>query len=239
MTARVALVACVLLAGCQPEPKDFPPLGGGGGGPGGGAGGGGADAATDALQNPLTGRVCLITDLRQLGDCATTGADGLTVTLGSYEAVTEDDGTFIIEGSQGTSVAWRITGPNIVTSVQGLSIVHQIPAIRSSRYADLLLDNGIILNPGEGSIVVEVLENNAPRSGALASTNPQASFATRYDGNSALVWDQDQTGLFGIAWLPGVDAGASLLTIDPAAGANVDTTITVEDGAITFVRVSL
>lgn len=235
---RAALIA-VLLAGCQPEPKDFPPLGGGGGGPGGGAGGGNNDAGIDALQNPLSGRVCLVSDLRKLDECAATGADGLTVTLGSYETQTEVDGSFIIEGSQGTSVAWKITGTNIVSSVQGLSIVHQIPAIRTSRYADLLLDNGIILNPGQGSIVVEVLESNAPKPNALATTNPVASFGTRYDGSSALVWDQDQTGVFGIAWISGIASGATLLTIASSTLPDVDTTVTIEDGAITFVRVAI
>lgn len=234
------LLAALLLGGCQPEPKDFDPLPGGGGGLGGSSGGNTDGPLGDALINPLSGRVCLVTDLRQpLTGCSTSLAGNLVVTLGSSSAVTEADGSFVIETPGGTGLTWRVTGANIVTTVSDLGTIPQVPAIGVSRYNDLLLDNGIILSPGQGSVVIDVVDSDGAVSGVLASSTPLAQFATHYDGASALVWDQDQTGSFGIAWIPGVAAGPAVVTIDPPVGSDVSSTIAVEDGAITFVTFGL
>src|SRR5688572_28182346 len=48
--------------------------------------------------NLFMGRVCLLTDVRDMDDCATTGAAGLTVRLGTASAVTTNDGSFSIVG---------------------------------------------------------------------------------------------------------------------------------------------
>jgi hypothetical protein len=233
---RLALVA-LLLAGCQPDPKDFDRLPGGGGGIGGGGGGGGdADAPGDALLNPIDGRVCLTTDLRQLNECSDTAAGNLTVTIGGNVATTIDDGSFTIERPEGTGLTWRIEDPRIVTSLAALGVVHQIPAIRANDYNELLLDNGFLLSPGQGAVVTEAIDNTFPVEGVVVSSNPASLNATRYDGANAAIWDLDATGDFGVAWIPDLPVGPAIVTADPPVGSNVSSTIAIEEGAITFVK---
>lgn len=239
---RLALIG-FLLAGCQPEPKDFDrlPGGGGGGGAGGGTGGGGSDAPTDAVLDALRGRVCLIDDLRQLGACSDTDAGDLSVAIGGNIAVTIADGTFTIENPVGTGLVWRIEDANgrIVPSIAELGVVHIIPAIRTIDYSDLLTDNGFLLSPGQGSVVASTVDGAGPVTNALVGSNPVAQFATRYDGANAQVWDQDATGTFGVAWLAGIATGPATITVTPQVGASVSATLPIEDGAITFATFGL
>src|ERR1044071_9473062 len=71
----------------------------------------------DALVT-LAGRVCIALDIRSpLANCATTGAGGITVTLGTKTATTLADGAFTIEKPSGSTLTWRATGQGLVKSV--------------------------------------------------------------------------------------------------------------------------
>jgi hypothetical protein len=237
-------LACLLLVACQPEPVDFPRspgVGGGFGGTGNG-GGGGTDAAVDGAE--LIGRVCLVDDLRRLDECATVGADNITVTLGTSSTTTENDGTFTITEPAGTALTWRASGGDgadaIVPSVIGFAADHVIPAIRATDYQDLLDANGAILTPGQGSLVLAVIANGIAVIDAEVSSTPAAQFQTRYDGSSQLNWDVDGTGVEGLAWLTGMSAGGNTITISPPNNAqDRSTDVTIENGAITFATFEL
>ncbi len=240
---RLAVVA-LLLIGCK-EPKDFDPVGGGG--PGGVTGLTDAprdsetDAPTDATL--VTGRVCVVQDLRKLTVCDATNADDITVQIGTAQATTATaNGTFMIDLPSGTGLTWNVSHPDFMTAISQLGTSFTLNTIRTTDYANLLSDNGIILTGGQSSsVVVQVLDtNDAPLVGATAATSPGAQFQTRYDGNSAATWDQDSTGAFGVAWLPGTTGTSTQLTVTPPSGGGSPVTLTIPlvPDAITFATVS-
>jgi hypothetical protein len=236
---RLAVVA-LLLIGCK-EYEDFPPVSGGG--PGGMQGVTDAvadsesDAPTDA--NLVTGRVCVVRDLRALTSCDPDNAGLIVVQIGNKQVETEEDGSFTIDVPPGTGQIWRVFHPDFVTSISELGTSFVLPAIRINDYSDLLGDNGVILTAGQSSsVVVQLLDGSAPLVGGTAVTSPAAQFQTRYDGNSAMTWDQDSTGTFGVAWLPGTTGTSAALTVTPSSDAPITTTIPLEADAITFATVS-
>lgn len=187
--------------------------------------------------NLLVGRVCLLTDVRVFTSCASTGAGGLTVRLGSDSTTTSDDGTFTIAGQ--TSGVWRITGPNIVTSVEVLAD-YFIPAILKSDFDAMRTDSAgadIIVYPGEGSMMVYASRNGAGVSGVTASTTPPGYYQPFYDGSSELAFTQTSTSTNGIIWVPGIDVGNATLTL--ALPGNPQVTAPILDGAITFANIVL
>jgi hypothetical protein len=240
---RLVIVAVLCGTGCQPEPLDFPPLPGGGGGIGGGGTDGGAQldgSLDDGDVGAINGRVCVVLDLRNLGTCDDDGVLGTTVSLGDSTALTDDTGAFTIETPTGTDLVWSVTGLDLVPSVIEFGTAFELPAIRTNDYADLLSDNGILLTAGQGSVVAQVTSTSVPVSGATVASSPQAQFTTRYDGNSALVWDEDATGPRGVAWLAGITpAIATTLIVSPPIGADVTVTAPVEADSITFAKIAL
>jgi hypothetical protein len=188
----------------------------------------------------IVGRVCLTDDLRTpSSNCSTTGAADLIVTLGTRTAVTNPDGTFAIEVPAGSSLTWRVVGTDTITTVMPFSADFIIPVISIDDYADLLTSNGAILAAQQGSAVVRVAQANVLVPGALVTTDPPATFATRYDGASATVWDTDGTGVFGAAWVAGLPVGATALTATPPGGGAQSVVAVVEDQAITFVTIEI
>src|SRR5690349_12972878 len=110
---RVLLV--LALVGCQGASEQYPvdP-----GGPNPGGMGMMVDAASIDAPDPdagnlLMGRVCLVTDVRGL-NCAGSGANGITVTLGTNSALTTANGSFSIVTPTGSNLVWRATGANVV-----------------------------------------------------------------------------------------------------------------------------
>jgi hypothetical protein len=213
----------------------FPDSNGGGGGDGGGDGGG-TDSQVAAIDaNIFTGRVCLAADPRRLNECSTTGAGGLTVRLGSASTTTAADGTFMIEGQ--ASNVWRVTGANIVSSYMLLGD-YEIPAITRTTYDAMIAANmnGLTLNPGEGSVMAQVIQNGVGRTGAFASSAPTSTWQPFYDGTSQTDWDQDATDVNGTIWFAGLDVGTASITVtyidDFAKGG-----LPIFDGGITFTTV--
>jgi hypothetical protein len=248
--ARLALVTlAVLAAGCPAgDGDDDYPIGGGGGGGGtsgprtdGGIGDGGTDGPA-----ALRGRVCLLTDLRRLtsampGDCATTGAGNLQVSLGGGTPVlTAADGTFTAPAREGTNLAWQVTGQNLAPSIVPVSASAPLllPATGDATYNDLLLSNGVTIEQGEGSIVARILRNGTPVMNAAAQIVGGESLQTRYDGTNPTVWATTATGMLGVAWLPDNVAGVRTLRVVQGT-TQLLVPVTIVAQAITFVTIVL
>ncbi|HWO26227.1 MAG TPA: hypothetical protein VNO30_46185 [Kofleriaceae bacterium] len=246
------LLLAVLAAGCPAAgDSDDYPIGGGGGG--GGTSGPRADAGTGGDggidgQGTIRGRVCVVSDLRRLtsavpGDCATMNAGGLSVRLGgSASVLTSADGSFTIPAQPGTNLSWRVSGQGFITSIVPVSTSALLPAIRESAYADLKGSNGIIVSPGQGSIVARVVRGTTTGTtavtGATAQVTGGESLQTLYDGTSATVWATTATGALGVAWLPDNVAGARTLRV-VVGTTQLSVPVAIVDQAITFVTISL
>lgn len=249
--ARLALLFLLALAtGCPAEGGDDDyPIGGGGGG--GGVSGPRTDAGTGDGDGggtggtTINGRVCLLSDLRRLinaapTDCATSGAGGISVSLGSSAPVmTLADGSFSIRAQEGTNLAWRVSRLGLMTSIVPLSGSSLLPAIRDDDYNDLVIQNGGVPVPGNGSIVARVIRAGAPVMSATAVlVAGQQVEQTRYDGTNPMVWGTTATGALGVAWLPDNVAGPATLrvTLGPTV---VPVALTTVPDAITFVTIAL
>ncbi len=192
----------------------------------------GAIAPIDA--NEFDGRVCLLTDQRVLNQCATTGAAGLTVRLGTATAVTGADGSFKIVGQSGSGLVWRITGPNIKSSFEVLAD-YFIPAMTTTMFNAMKTANGVFEVAGEGSMMVFVSRNGQGVLGQTAGSVPAGFFQPFYDNNASMTtWTQTATGNAGAVWIPGLDVGSVTVT---AGG--VATTAPIFDDAITFANIIL
>src|SRR5688572_9280078 len=167
----------IVLAACKSSMNgdDFPVDPGGGGGIGVKVDAFMPDAPDPDASTQLTGRVCLISDLRGLA-CASTGAGSITVTLGTQTATTSDSGAFTIMTPGGSNLVWRASGVGIVPSVMHFGPSTTIPAVEIDTYGDLLNANSVTLQAGEGSIVARVVRNTTPQAGAVASASPGAQF---------------------------------------------------------------
>ena len=228
------VIALVLVAGCRSESDEFAVSPGGGGG---GIGMGGSDepdAGIDGNGAGIVGRVCVLSDLRQPSVCNPTGAGDIVVTLGTRIATTAEDGAFVIQTPTGSNLVWHAVGPQIVTSAQPFSTSTLVPAMPVDGYNDLLDANGILLSPGQGSIVAQVIQATNPVVDATATVSPLAQFPLLYDGASATTWDPNATGTLGVVWITGAAIGPTTVRVTPPVGSAVSTTLLVEDQAITF-----
>jgi hypothetical protein len=183
--------------------------------------------------------VCLVTtDPRALGlhagDCATTGADNLTVRLGSQVATTGPDGTFTIDARDASaSAVWHVTGANIATSAMVISD-YEIPALTRSLFDTLKSANGVYLLPGQGSLIAQLVHNGAGVSGATATTGPTAEYGPFYDSSTTTIWSQSNTGAAGVVWVAGLDVGGATITANALTSAPQP----ILDDAITFVTLT-
>lgn len=236
----------VLVAACGDDGNMLPVGGGGNDGGFGFPDSGGGSGTSDAKQDSGTpapidasmfiGRVCLVADSRKLDACATTGAGGLTVRLGSSSAVTADDGGFMIAGTE--AAIWIVTGANIVTSVEKVGD-YEIPALTRTLFNGMIAQNLMPFppNPGEGHIIAQVIRNGAPLAGVLAGQPATATWAPFYDGADTTHWTQSGTGANGAIWIPNIDVGTVNTSFASGATTINVTGLPIEDGAITFTTV--
>lgn len=257
LSSAFLLFVVVFAAACGKTDNTMLPVGGGGGGDGGlrpDSSPFTGDAATpdgtlgDGGAATLTGRVCLAADPRMLTmlvsptACASTGADGLTVTLGDQTATTAADGTFTIQMPSGAgSLVFHVTGPNIVPSHMILSD-YEIPALTTATFEALEAANGVTLLPGEGSIFAQIIRNGAGYTGVVAGSTPTSNYDAFYDGASATAWTQTGTGNYGAVWLPGLDVGDSAATVKATDSEATPVSITtaaqpIYNGGITFIDI--
>jgi hypothetical protein len=247
VTMRLCFALVATLVACSGDDSMLP-VGGGGndGGFGSPDGGGGTtdgriiDAPT-GTPSPIdaslfVGRVCLLSDSRKIDQCASTGAGGLTVRLGSSTAVTSDSGMFTIAGTAAT--VWTVTGANIVTSLKVVGD-YEIPAITRTMFNGMIAQNLMPFPPnaGEGHVIAQVVRNGMPLPGATATQPAAATWAPFYDGSDATHWTQAGTGANGAVWIPNIDVGAASTTFASGTTTIMSTGIPIQDGAITFMTV--
>jgi hypothetical protein len=235
-----SVLAFVLLAGiaaCHDDVEMFP-IGPGTGGPGGGMTPDAAPPDSSSAGTQISGRVCLISDARTPTTCADSGAGNLTVTLGTETATTADNGSFSITSHGGTGLVWRVAGDAIVPSAMQVSTEHVIPAIGQQLYADMVAANNAIVGDGSGAIIARLTSGGSGVSGLVAATTPDPEGLIYYDGTSTLSFETNQTGSFGVVWVPGLLPQTTTLTLGGAKDATV-AGIPVYASTVTFVLAAI
>jgi hypothetical protein len=234
----LVLPLAALAVACPAQHDDLPVTPGGGGGHGGTSGGGVLDAAPDSTTDGSTaGRVCLAADPRALDSCAGTGAGGLTVTLGSGSATTAADGTFALLAPTTSDLVWTVSGSAIMTSMMPFGPSATIPALSTNTYENLTTGNGVEPIAGEGDVFVQITQGGSALAGAKVSVSPPPAYAPYYDGNSSTTWNQNFTGSYGVAWVPGITSGVATVTVQPPAtgsGSALMLTAMIGDQTLTF-----
>lgn len=257
-TGTMKLAVLALLAACQSGGGDDYPTGLGGGGPivvGGGGGGGDAgtgDGGDSDAGVELTGRVCILKDLRQPTVCdAAQNALGLRVSLGTRTTTTIDKaGSFRLTAPLGAGFTWHVTGDvldRIVTTAMPFGTENTIPVVPTQLYRDLLSTNKVEVLDQEGSIVVRVVSGVTPVANVSATSTLAASLTLYDSNNSALDWNESpvgRTAAAGVVWFPDVPLAVvpptlTTITLTPQGGTPVGTLVTVENQAITFVTKDL
>jgi hypothetical protein len=248
---KLALLALGLVA-CRASADDYP-IGPGGNGNGRGSGaadaglGDGGDAADGDAGVQISGRVCVISDLRFPTVCNGGDADKITVSIGTTRTATPNArGDFTINAPLGPFV-WRVSGTNFTTSIVSVSGDNTLPVIGDALYLEMLGVNKVTRLPEMmSSAVVRVVHGGtAPVASVLATSVPATSDLPFYDDNDTLDWRSDMlgTGPNGVVWLPDLPligtAGSVKITLKPPVGAAVDITASLVDQAITFVTVEL
>lgn len=245
-------VFLLLLAACtNRDLGDYPSRPGGGGpvtqAPGGATDGGVTDGGDGDAGVLITGRVCIVTDLRTPTVCdgrSIADASKVTVVLGtrSPTAAPTKSGDFTIFAQLGTDLVWRVSGNGFITSVMPFGTDNIIPIVRDGDYLALASGNGTTLpQEGLGSVVARVVNGLAPASGVVATTTLTSSgvaVGALYDTSNADIWGQNaSTQTNGIVWFPGVDVTTTgTITLAPPAPAkSVPIQVSVEENSITFV----
>jgi len=195
--------------------------------------------------NVTRGRVCVGSDLRDLGNCSSIGAGGIAVSLGDNSTVTAADGTFTLPLPDTTLDEFIVSG----TSTNGVSIVPTtsafttsatIPAIDAELYQSILLANGITSADGTGSVLVNVTRADLAASGVTVSSTPSGA-GTLYAGSSSMVWNGTGTGESGTVLIPGITAGSVDLSYQTILG-GLETQVngvTVRNGGVTILSTQL
>jgi hypothetical protein len=188
----------------------------------------------------ITGRVCLLSDVRQPGACAGTGAGNITVQLGTASALTADDGAFSLISPGGANLVWNVSAADLVPSVMPLGASNLLYAVPAVLYEDMLTTNSVVVGATEGAIVVFVRDQSGPVQGAdVAVTPASATYDPLYDTADAVTWAPGDTGPFGASWVPALGQGTATVTVTPpSAGAQVVNNVPVAGGALTFLTVT-
>jgi len=259
----------LVLAACSSSSGDDYPVGGGQSPPvhndGGGSGVKDAGVGDGGLLDGgvlVTGRVCLLDDLRKLGDrtaCAKTGVDKLTVSLGlgpktsagTRTATTTADGSFSLIAAVDAGFTWHVTGPtsgaNALTPTAMLyGTDNLIPVIRATLYQDNAGEGGVQISATSASVVARVVRGTAGVSNLVAAASAAPGLTTLYDagGTGAIqTWDTDVTSGRGIVWLPGIELGqaatSTSVTLTQSGTAIATRTLPLEQGTITFATIEL
>lgn len=237
------LVLLVLLVGCHPSDMDYPV---GGAGVHGGGGTLIVDAAMDgSATGPIAGTACVLTDPRDLTSCATTGAAGLTVTLGTATATTADDGSFMIARPTTAGAVWVVTGSamGVVESVTAFTGQTRIPVMDAAMLTTLENVNGVQPAPGSGTLMARISRGGIPVAGEMARVIPATidPHGTLYDpANAPDAWATSATGPFGTAYAPGATTGTAMLVVSAAGTTQLTVSgIPITDGGVTFVFAEL
>ena len=234
----------LLVAACSPDVKTYGVVPGGPGVPSTGDddGSGSGSSTVDANPDLIEGLVCLLADPRNFTSCETTGAGGLTVALpGVLAATTADDGTFAIAIPTGSNLAWTVTGANIMPSTIGFGASAIIPAIATVDFTNLADDNGVVVDPGTGTILGQVSQNGTTATGVIAVSTPAGEYPTFYaSATDPVIWSASSTEAFGTFWMAGLAPGSTSIAFTPNGGTveQIDN-VPVVAGGITFLTFGL
>jgi hypothetical protein len=245
---RAALIA--LLTACTASSNDFPPRPGGGGGgvvSGGGGGttgdGGVGDGGDGDAGVSVTGRVCILKDLRQPTLCDTNqDASKVSVSIGGRTPVSPPTrtGEFSIFAPLGTDLVWHATGTNFARTAMPFGTDNLVPIVPDALYNDLLLQNiGALLQEGQGSVVVRAVTGAVPATGVSATTTlVSGNVVPRFDADtSATDWREvGPTESHGVLWFPGVQTTTTpaRITLTRAPGSPAVVSVNVEEATISF-----
>jgi hypothetical protein len=244
---KLAVLVILLVAACRADSDDFPIGPGGSGSNGGGGDGGVRDAVDGDAGVAISGRVCIITDLRRPTACDdTTNAESLLVSIGvTRTAKPNARGDFTIAAPLG-QFTWRVSGNNFITSVIPFGGETTLPVISDVLYTEMLSANGVTLADQQGSIVVRVVKGVAAVQNVTAVSNPATADLAFYDSTTALDWRSDLigTGPAGVVWLPDLPLAATpptqaTITLTPSGASPTSITAVVENQTITFVTADL
>jgi hypothetical protein len=205
----------------------------------GGGGTGSSSITPDAAEDPdggggdVAGRVCLLSDPRDPAACAASGADGLTVTLGSATATTAADGSFAI-ASTGTNLTWFVNGTGIEPTAMRRAAGTTIPVLASLLYGDMIAGMSAIVTTETGGVIVRLRRAGAAFTDAAAVVTPTPDSEVYYDGPGVTDWDVDATGPFGVIWISAVSPGTVSLALDTGTLQRTVSGIPVFAGTLTF-----
>ncbi|HET7499854.1 MAG TPA: hypothetical protein VFK02_02595 [Kofleriaceae bacterium] len=263
---KLAMLLALALVACQASSDDYPPLHGGGGVGGGGGGGGsgsGSDAGAGDAGLALHGRVCRLSDLRNLGKldkCDPTGVGGLTVTLGvgasttpgTRTTTTADDGSFAISAPMGAGFTWHVFGSStsgtgsgsdnrvVTRSAMPFGTDNTIPVILDGLLNQVIGDNGVTVTDLQGSIFVRVLRGVTGVTGVVgAETTTSNEVLYSSDPSKGDIWDKNQTDSAGIVWVPGVPVALATVSLSQQGTPLDPVRVSVEDQTNTFITVEL
>src|ERR1044071_7460685 len=246
---RAALIA--LLAACTASSSDYPMRPGGGGGVivgGGGSGGttgdGGVDGGDGDAGVSVSGRVCILKDLRQPTLCDTAqDASKVSVSIGGRSPASPPakTGEFTILAPLGTDLVWHATGLHFTRSAMPFGTDNLVPIVPLALYSDLLLQNMVtLLAEGQGSVVVRAVTGAAPAVGVSANTTlvSGGSVVPLYDADpSPTDWRElGPTQTHGVLWFPAVNdtTTPARITLTRTGGTPVVVSVNVEQQTITF-----
>lgn len=183
----------------------------------------------------VAGRICVVTDPRNLTGCATSGADGLTVSLAGSTTTTNADGSFQLV-APATASEVSVTGAGIVPTQISMASAASIPVLRADLFSQMLAANGITPASGSGSILGTVVRGGVPQPGVTVTVTPPPAFAPRFDGATPTAFTLDATGARGVIWIPGVALGPTQLTFRDLATSGETTVngVQVVNGGITI-----
>jgi hypothetical protein len=202
----------------------------------------------------MTGRLCLLSDLRTPNLCpATTGIGGISIeVVGGATTTSADDGSFSVASPGGSIAKLRIAygGDDYrdvlvpVGLVDGAASGLRMPLVTDALWDNLLTTVGVVEPGGSASIISYFVKGSIAATGVEVQSPSGTTNFPIYDrpNDPPDDWIAGAlTGPRGAAIMVGVPAGspeASFLVI-PADSASFDVDAPVEANALTFVTVAL
>lgn len=221
-----------------------PPIGQGSGDPADGSVSDGGDGGTQ-----LTGRICVLSDLRNAGSttgCGPAGspsAGGLNVRLDGALVRTATDGTFTIPAPTGTDAVWKIDdggAEQFITSFVPYAGQTVVPVLSRDGFLALEGGSNFQLSADAGLVLVRVLRGSAPVANVTGAVDVPTDAVSLYDGDTLDQWnDTTATGPKGLVLFANVAANPSGAATPATAKLKVGATtvpvlMTVWDQSITF-----
>lgn len=248
---RLSTIALVVLAGCAAEEDPWVVRPPGGHGQNGGGFDVPIDAAVDAANldgSGATGRLCVVTDVRDPLDCpdVTTLAGVLVERVGTASTATAGaDGAFTLDLPPGAIIRAGAGSTTLRTSVSRVELedpaVRLVPVPTAAAWTSTLGDMGATMAAGNGAVVIRTVTSaGTPAAGVAYDLPPEITAGPFYDGASAAEWTTGGgTGPLGTAVM--VDLPPGQYTFTGSAGAEVVTVgnVQVHADAVTFVRGTL